>query len=155
MKSKDSISKKSVSYQKKDGCGHANDKGLKVWFLVTHLISLFDQEEIPQFVLRSSCHCLINHVLQIYSFYFSLFIVSKASSSINWRRRQIGIKRQCTRKPGSVWKQPTSLFLNFNEMWRYTYTPTDGSVFITSTADTGIKIAEKRHMALYTLYTAS
>ncbi len=36
MKSKDSNSKKSVSYQKKDGRGH--DKDLKVNFLVTHLI---------------------------------------------------------------------------------------------------------------------
>ncbi len=47
MKSKDPNSKKSVSYQKKDGRGHArqsffgydNDKDLKVCFLVTHLIS--------------------------------------------------------------------------------------------------------------------
>ncbi len=46
MKSKDSNSKKSVSYQKKDGCGHVcpsffrydNDKDLKVCFLVTCVI---------------------------------------------------------------------------------------------------------------------
>ncbi len=47
--SKDLNSKKSVSYQKKDGPGHAypsffcydNDKDLKVRFLVTHLISIY------------------------------------------------------------------------------------------------------------------
>ncbi len=33
MKSKDSNSKKSVSYQKKDGRGYDNDKDLKVCFL--------------------------------------------------------------------------------------------------------------------------
>ncbi len=46
MKSKDSNSKKSVSYQKKDGRSHTrpsffwydNDKDLKVCFLVTHVI---------------------------------------------------------------------------------------------------------------------
>ncbi len=46
MKSKDSNSKKSVSYQKKDGRGHVhssffcydNDKDLKVCFLVTCII---------------------------------------------------------------------------------------------------------------------
>ncbi len=37
MKPKDSNSKKSVSYQKKDGRGH-NDKDLKVCFLVTRVI---------------------------------------------------------------------------------------------------------------------
>ncbi len=45
MKSKDSNSKKSVLYQKKDGRGHArpsffwydNDKDLKVCFLVTRV----------------------------------------------------------------------------------------------------------------------
>ncbi len=45
MKSKDSNSKKSVSYKKKDGPGHGypsfflydNDKDLKVCFLMTHL----------------------------------------------------------------------------------------------------------------------
>ncbi len=45
MKSKDSNSEKSVSYQKKDGRGHPhlsffwydNDKDLKVCFLVTHV----------------------------------------------------------------------------------------------------------------------
>ncbi len=48
MKSKDSDSKKSVSYQKKDGHIHAhpsffwydNDKDLKVCFLVTRVIFL-------------------------------------------------------------------------------------------------------------------
>ncbi len=47
MKSKDSNSKKSESYQKKDGRGHArpsffwydNDKDIKVCFLVMHFIS--------------------------------------------------------------------------------------------------------------------
>ena len=47
MKSKDSNSKKSVSYQKKDGCGHRrssffwhdNDKDLKACFLVTRITS--------------------------------------------------------------------------------------------------------------------
>ena len=46
MKSKDSNSKKSVSYQKKDGCGHVrpsffwhdNDKDLQVCYLMTHII---------------------------------------------------------------------------------------------------------------------
>ncbi len=46
MKSKDSNSKKSVSYQKKDGRGHArpsffwydNDKDLKVCFLVMRVM---------------------------------------------------------------------------------------------------------------------
>ena len=44
----DYILEKSVSYQKKDGCGHAhpsffgydNDKNLKVCFLVTHVMWL-------------------------------------------------------------------------------------------------------------------
>ncbi len=46
MKSKDKNSKKSVSYQKKDGRGHAhpssfwydNDKDLKVFFLVMRVM---------------------------------------------------------------------------------------------------------------------
>ncbi len=64
MKSKDSNSKKSVSYQKKDGRGHArpsffgydNDKDLKVCFLVTQvmfglsLIQLELDEEGKRFV---------------------------------------------------------------------------------------------------------
>ncbi len=58
MKSKDSISKKSVSYQKKDGRGHVrpsffwydNDKDLKVCFLVAHIVYdlLLWEEEIFQ-----------------------------------------------------------------------------------------------------------
>ncbi len=32
----------------------------------------------------------------------------------------IVIKRQCTKKPGRVWKQPFSLFQNFHEIWWFT-----------------------------------
>ncbi len=54
MMSAESNSEKSVSYQKKDGCGHArpsffwydNDKDLKVCFLVTHVIYVSHRQRI-------------------------------------------------------------------------------------------------------------
>ncbi len=53
MKSKDSNSKKSVSYQKKDGHGHArpsffwyDDKDLKVCFLVTRVTFVLYKENM-------------------------------------------------------------------------------------------------------------
>ena len=49
MKSKDSNSRKSVSYQKKDGRG---DKDLKVCFLVAHVIYVNQVWRFAFFILR-------------------------------------------------------------------------------------------------------
>ncbi len=76
MMSVEPNSEKSVSYQKKDGRGHArpsffwydNDKDLKVCFLVTHLVNVY--------------HC--NHLLSWYDGKNQSWIISAMAIKINF-----------------------------------------------------------------------